>query len=272
MPELPEVETTLNALKPHLNGEVFHHVIVRETRLRWPVPDKLNDTLANLSILNLSRRGKYILIHCDKGTLIIHLGMSGRLKLLTHHDEPMRHDHVDFILSSGLILRYHDPRRFGAILWTNEPPAHHVLLKSLGPEPLEDDFTGEYLFAITRNRRLAIKLLIMNAACVVGVGNIYANEALFLSGIHPEMPAKNVKIDQCNRLVLSIKSVLMRAIQQGGTTLKDFINPLGKPGYFTQQLNVYGREGLACFQCQSVLKAMRLGQRTTVYCNVCQPE
>jgi formamidopyrimidine-DNA glycosylase len=271
MPELPEVETTLRGLDSHLQEKTVQDAVIRCEQLRWPIPSSLKKILVGQTLQFLSRRGKYLLLHFDTGTLIIHLGMSGSLTVLTTALPARKHDHVDIVFSSTLIMRYTDPRRFGAILWTEKDPQHHFLLKSLGVEPLEQTFSAEMLYKITQKRNMAIKSLIMNAHVVVGVGNIYATEALFLARIHPANSAKALTFEQCERLVNAIKQILTQAIQQGGTTLKDFVNSEGKPGYFSQQLNVYGREKLPCIICQTTLQSLRLNQRSSTFCPCCQP-
>lgn len=270
MPELPEVETVLHGLKPHLEGATIQDVIVRQARLRWPVPPDLKHCLIQQRIGTLVRRGKYLLMPVGTGTLIMHLGMSGSLRLVLRDTSPGLHDHVDIVFSDTHLLRYTDPRRFGAILWTDDEAMQHRLLSSLGPEPLEPGFNAEYLHHSIKNRRIAIKSYIMDSHVVVGVGNIYAAEALFLAKIHPAMPAGQLSETACMQLVQSIQLVLQQAIQQGGTTIKDFVSSSGKPGYFTQQLNVYGRAGLPCNQCSLPLQSIKLGQRTTVFCPHCQ--
>ena len=270
MPELPEVETIKHGLKPHLEREIVVDVIVRRATLRWPIPDNLKDLLFNQCILDISRRGKYLLFKFITGTLLIHLGMSGRLQLVSTCQPLKPHDHVDFIFSSDRVLRYNDPRRFGAILWTNAPIEDFPLLKSLGVEPLDNEFTADYLKEKTCNRHVDIKSLIMNSHVVVGVGNIYAAEALFLAKIHPLTPARHLSCDQHIALVDAIQKTLQAAIAAGGTTLKDFVNSQGKPGYFSQQLNVYGCEHLPCVQCGSILLKIKQAQRTTVFCQQCQ--
>ena len=271
MPELPEVETLLRGLIPHLEDAVIQAVIIRQLQLRWPVSSDLQTCLQQQKIIRLSRRGKYLLIHFTTGTLIIHLGMSGSLRIV-HSATPLkRHDHVDMMLSQDRILRYNDPRRFGAILWTTGDPMQHPLLNSLGVEPLDTRFTGAYLKKIAEKRQVPIKSFIMNSKIVTGVGNIYAAEALFSAKIHPLMPAKQLTLQQCDQLVNSIQKILTHAITQGGTTLKDFVNSEGKPGYFSQKLLVYGRGGLPCTECCKSLQSIQLGQRSTVFCTHCQP-
>ncbi len=271
MPELPEVETTLSGLKPHLEGAIIQDVVVRHTQLRWPIPSTLKYDLNLQNIRHISRRGKYLLISMDSGTLIIHLGMSGSLRLVTIDETIRRHDHVDIVLSGHKILRYHDPRRFGAILLTKNNPSEHPLLASLGVEPLSVDFTAQYLIIRAKNRRLAIKSFIMDSHIVVGIGNIYAAEALFLAKIHPATPAQLLTTKQYETLIEAIQYVLQAAINQGGTTLRDFVNSEGNPGYFAQKLNVYGRTGLPCRHCETPLDSFKLGQRNTVFCKHCQP-
>lgn len=270
MPELPEVETVLRGLKPHLLNTRIQGVIVRTSKLRWAIPANLSECLIDQQIMDLSRRAKYLLVRFASGTLIIHLGMSGRLCLLTSHTAAQAHDHVDILLDTGALLRYTDPRRFGAILWTVDPPLQHSLLHVLGPEPLEADFTAQYLKHRAAKRSLAVKSFIMDGKIVVGVGNIYAAEALFTAQIHPLTPAGQVSDQQWQRLVTAIREVLEAAVRQGGTTLKDFVDSAGKPGYFTQQLQVYGRAGLPCRTCNRILASLRFGQRSTVFCEYCQ--
>lgn len=270
MPELPEVETTLRGIAPHVTNNTVKAVLVRHWQMRWPVPANLPELLRGKKILGLERRGKYLLFRFSKGHLILHLGMSGSLRVVEHGTPPGKHDHLDLQLTTGKSLRFTDPRRFGAVLWTQEPVERHPLLAQLGPEPLSVEFDGDYLFRQSCGRRLAVKLFIMDSKVVVGVGNIYANEALFLAGIRPGKAAGRLSRAQCHVLVEEIKKVLKRAIAAGGTTLRDFTNSEGKPGYFKQELFVYGREGEACLRCDNVLKNKRLGQRATVYCSLCQ--
>lgn len=271
MPELPEVETIMNGLKPHIEGAVIQDVIVRQYQLRWPIPLTLKSDLNQKQIGCLARRGKYLLIPADTGTLLVHLGMSGSLRMVSNKTLLNRHDHVDIILSNKAILRYSDPRRFGALLWTNNDVYNHPLLKSLGVEPLDEQFTPEYLMQRAINRRIPIKSFIMDSKIVTGIGNIYAAEALFMAAIHPATPAGLLTPIQHQQLVASIKQVLLSAIKQGGTTIKDFVNSQGKQGYFTQQLLVYGRAGQPCRRCKTTLSGFQLGQRSTVFCANCQP-
>ena len=270
MPELPEVETTCRGIAPHLLNRTIKTVRVRNRNLRWPVSTSLPRRLSGQRISAVERRGKYILIKTLAGTLLVHLGMSGSLRVLDEKTPPEKHDHVDLVVDSGQCLRLRDPRRFGCVLWTRHDPASHKLLRELGPEPLEKGFSPEYLYARSRGRKLAIKNHIMNSHVVVGVGNIYASEALFLSGIRPTRPAGRVSREKITNLVNSIKTVLRAAIKQGGTTLRDFSNSEGKPGYFSQRLNVYDRQGEACPVCGSSIKQVNVGQRSTYYCPACQ--
>ena len=270
MPELPEVETTLRGIMPAIINQTIKSVKVREPRLRWPVPRSLNKTLSGHTINSVSRRGKYLLINIDPGTLIIHLGMSGTLRILPGNTPAEKHDHVDIHFNNKICLRFHDPRRFGCILWTRQDPLKHKLLTALGPEPLNEEFDTDYLFNKSRGRKVSIKQFIMNANIVVGVGNIYASEALFLAGINPKKIASSISLKRIDKLVVSIKTVLTAAIKQGGTTLRDFVSGEGKPGYFKQELNVYDRNGEPCYRCVSSIKSIRQAQRATYYCPHCQ--
>jgi formamidopyrimidine-DNA glycosylase len=271
MPELPEVETTRRGIAPHILGARIDAVRVRQDKLRWPVPaTRIRQALVGHCIDAVDRRGKYLLLIADTGTLIIHLGMSGSLHMVAADTPAGKHDHVDVVFAHGQCLRLHDPRRFGAVLWTTRPWWQHKLLKALGPEPLSDDFNGDYLFSRSRQRRTAIKSFIMDSKVVTGVGNIYASEALFLAGIHPKTATGRIGRARMQRLALAIKQVLREAIQQGGTTLRDFVNGEGKPGYFQQRLNVYGREGAPCRQCGGSIRHIQQGQRATYYCPHCQ--
>lgn len=269
MPELPEVETTRRGIEPHLLQQKVSQVIVRHPQLRWPIPEDLDIRLSGQTIIGVERRAKYLMIHAEVGTLLCHLGMSGSLRIVAADHPVAKHDHVDIVLESGQALRYTDPRRFGAMLWTHQPLDHQLLAK-LGPEPLSDDFDGKRLFDCSRTRSIAIKPFIMDNAVVVGVGNIYASEALFKAGIDPRREAKSVSRARYDRLADEIKLVLANAIQQGGTTLRDFVGGDGKPGYFQQELFVYGRADQPCKVCGSLLKEIKLGQRSSVYCARCQ--
>ncbi|NOS96322.1 MAG: bifunctional DNA-formamidopyrimidine glycosylase/DNA-(apurinic or apyrimidinic site) lyase [Methylotenera sp.] len=274
MPELPEVETTRLGLIPLLNQSVAQ-VTIRNGSLRWPIPSDLPNTLAGQTLKALTRRAKYILAHFDHGALLLHLGMSGRICLLSQNEPPQKHDHFDIRFANGQILRLRDPRRFGAVLWAGSQPEQHVLLKSLGPEPLSDAFTGQYLHAQLHTRSAAIKTTIMDSHLVVGVGNIYASESLFRARIQPEISAKNLTLAQCERLVTEIKSTLQDALAAGGSSLRDFFGADGNPGYFQQQYFVYGRAndkgGEPCRVCGAAIKMIRQGQRSTFYCANCQP-
>jgi formamidopyrimidine-DNA glycosylase len=238
--------------------------------LRWPIPNDLPTILAQQQIKAVERRSKYILLRFQQGTLILHLGMSGVLRIVPSGTAAAKHDHVDIEFTNGICLRFSDPRRFGCILWTSTDPTQHTLLKNLGPEPLGHEFNTEYLFAKTRKKTVASKLFLMNSHHVVGVGNIYANEALFDAQIHPQKPAGKLSRDDCHALVESIKKILRKAIKHGGTTLKDFTQSDGKPGYFRNQLHVYGRGHQPCNHCRTILKESRISNRATVYCPTCQ--
>jgi formamidopyrimidine-DNA glycosylase len=249
----------------------IQRTIVRHTQLRWPVAPEIASLLPGLVIERVSRRAKYLLLHTAKGTLIIHLGMSGHLRVLNQDTPVQKHDHIDLVFENGKILRYHDPRRFGAWLWTEQNPLHHPLLIKLAPEPLSDAFDTAYFSAKIRDKKTAIKTLIMNNHIVVGVGNIYANESLFLSGIHPLRPGYSLTPEECRTLVENIRQVLAKAIEQGGTTLKDFLAPSGKPGYFEQKLFVYGRDGESCLVCGAEIERQIQAQRASYFCPRCQP-
>lgn len=272
MPELPEVETTRRGIAPHIEGKRIAELIVRERRLRWPIPKDLEQRLAGATVNSVDRRGKYLLVGIDDGSLIIHLGMSGSLRVLEPGTRAAlkTHDHVDLVMRDRTVLRYHDPRRFGCMLWQAHPAADHPLIQSLGPEPLADEFNAQLLYERSRGRKAPIKTFVMDSKVVVGVGNIYANEALFFAGINPNRAAGKLSRARCERLVDCIKRVLARAIEVGGTTLRDFTGSDGQPGYFAQSLQVYGRSGEPCTQCKKPLKEIRLGQRSTVYCTACQ--
>ncbi len=270
MPELPEVETVKRGIAPHIENKIIQQVILRERRLRWEIPAELANILRGQQVVTVTRRGKYLLLKCTEGHLIIHLGMSGRLIIVTPEIELKKHDHVDFIFDDQCWLRYHDPRRFGCILWTSEPIAEHPLLVEMGVEPLESEFTGDYLFSRAQHKKIAVKKFIMDNQIVVGVGNIYANESLFLAGIHPLRAVNSISLEKFQQLVLIIQRVLTAAIAQGGTTLKDFTNSEGKAGYFQQQLKVYGRAGELCEQCGKVIEHIRISQRASYFCPHCQ--
>jgi formamidopyrimidine-DNA glycosylase len=270
MPELPEVETTRLGIQSHIIGQRVKRVCVRNRQLRWPVPEDLAQKLLGQQIERVERRGKYLLVFVSNACMMIHLGMSGSLRICSASEPVLKHDHVDFEFENGIILRYCDPRRFGCILLLSESPFLHPLLMHLGPEPLTDSFNSEALFALSRGRRVPVKSFIMDSHVVVGVGNIYANEALFMAGIKPDRAAGRISDVRYQRLVHAIKEILQRAITQGGTTLRDFVGGDGKPGYFKQSLLVYGRAGEPCVNCGDTLIEVRLAQRSSVYCKQCQ--
>lgn len=269
MPELPEVETTRRGILPYIDQQTVLEVVVRQPKLRWLVPEEIQAMKGEL-IQSVRRRGKYILLETSKGTALIHLGMSGSLRVLDVGTEVEKHDHVDIVFNNGKLIRLRDPRRFGSVLWTTKNPLKHKLIKSLGPEPLDIDFNVDYLFQRSRGRKVSIKQFIMNGHVVVGVGNIYACESLFKAGISPKALAGKVSKKRYEKFVEIIKEVLAAAIEQGGTTLKDFVQAEGNPGYFQQQLNVYGRAGEPCLVCDSIVKQIKQGQRSTFYCGKCQ--
>ncbi len=270
MPELPEVETTLRGLLPHLVGQTIHGVILRRPDLRWPIPLELEANLTGRRITGVRRRAKYLLLDVEGGgSALLHLGMSGSLRVLPGDTPPRAHDHVDISLQDGRVLRFNDPRRFGCLLW-QAPDEAHDLLRELGPEPLSDAFDGRYLHALSRGRTAPVKSFLMDQRVVVGVGNIYAAESLFRSGISPLREAGKVSLARYVRLADSVKQILAYAIQRGGTTLRDFISPDGAPGYFEQELLVYGREGETCKQCGRLLRHATIAQRATVWCSGCQ--
>ncbi|WLS78860.1 bifunctional DNA-formamidopyrimidine glycosylase/DNA-(apurinic or apyrimidinic site) lyase [Erwinia pyri] len=268
MPELPEVETSRRGIEPHLVGATILHAIVRNDRLRWPVSHEIH-SLSDQPVLSVQRRAKYLLIELPHGWIIIHLGMSGSLRVLPEELPPAKHDHVDLVMSNGKILRYTDPRRFGAWLWSTDLAASNVLAH-LGPEPLSEAFSAEYLFEKSRNKRTPVKPWLMDNKLVVGVGNIYASESLFAAGILPDRPAMALTQAEAGLLVDTIKAVLLRSIEQGGTTLRDFLQTDGKPGYFAQELQVYGRAGEPCRVCSTPIQSARHAQRSTFYCPLCQ--
>lgn len=274
MPELPEVETTARGVAPHVTGKRLSSIDVRQPALRWPVT--LPNAACTATVRRVYRRAKYVLFETDLGHFIVHLGMSGSLRWLPSPVAvPGKHDHIDFVFAEsadgGGVLRYNDPRRFGSLHWHEGPLAEHFLLARLGVEPLSDAFSGAYLKGHTRGRKTPIKSLIMDSHIVVGVGNIYANEALFRAGIRPTHRAARMTLAACDALAAEIKTVLGWAINRGGTTLRDFVGGDGKPGYFQQELLVYGREGEPCRRCASPLQSVRISNRATVYCRNCQP-
>jgi formamidopyrimidine-DNA glycosylase len=269
MPELPEVEVSRMGITPHIGGKIIKEIIIRQAKLRWMIPEELRQ-LSGQTILSIDRRAKYLLLRTAKGSIIVHLGMSGSLRVLDEGYSASKHDHVDLVLTDGTLLRYNDPRRFGAWLW-QEKGDEHELLKSLGPEPLEGSFDADYIFERAKGKRVAIKQFIMDNKVVVGVGNIYANESLFLANIHPEKTAGSLKLRNWEALVKVIKQVLTTAIEQGGTTLKDFNQADGKPGYFAQELQIYGKAGEPCPVCAELIEQKKIGQRNSYFCAACQP-
>lgn len=270
MPELPEVETIRRGIAPLVEGRTIAGAVVRAPGLRWPFPDDLGAILAGQQVLAVGRRAKYLLLRCTSGHLLLHLGMTGHLRVVASETPPVKHDHVDLQFTDGNALRFNDSRRFGALLWTPADPHLHPLLVELGPEPFAAEMDGDYLFRRSRGRRSAVKTFIMDQTVVVGVGNIYASEALFQAGIHPETEAGKIGRDRYERLAQAIREVLDAAIAAGGTTIRDFVDSTGKPGYFHLQLQVYGREGEPCRRCGKSIQALRLGGRSTYFCRTCQ--
>ncbi|MCP4302802.1 MAG: bifunctional DNA-formamidopyrimidine glycosylase/DNA-(apurinic or apyrimidinic site) lyase [Gammaproteobacteria bacterium] len=269
MPELPEVETSRRGIEPHIVDTTVSRVVIRERRLRWPVAKDVDHNLPGQTVTSVGRRGKYLLINTEKGTAILHLGMSGNVCIVNSDTPASVHDHVDIEFESGLMLRFRDPRRFGSVHWSRNPFSHPLLIK-LGPEPLSDAFDGNYLWQKSRGRKVSIKQFIMNANIVVGVGNIYASESLFIAGINPRRAAGRIAIHRHAALADAIKDVLSKAIEAGGTTLRDFYGGDGEAGYFQQQLEAYGREDEPCRRCDSPITAIVQGQRSTYYCKRCQ--
>jgi len=267
MPELPEVETTLKGIKPYISGQKIIRLIVRQESLRWPVTPQMSSIVEQQTVIEVTRRAKYLIIQLSHGSILVHLGMSGSLRITETSIEWRKHDHIELQLANGATLRYHDPRRFGCWLWSAEA---HQQLQHLGPEPLTPDFDGDRLWQLAKNKKVGVKPFIMDNKVVVGVGNIYASEALFRSGIRPDRAAGRVSQKRYKVLAGHIKEVLAAAIEQGGTTLRDFVNSHGEPGYFQQTLAVYGRAGQECTCCNTVLKELRLGQRSSVFCPRCQ--
>lgn len=270
MPELPEVETVRRGIAPYVAGQTVTQVIVRQPRLRWPAPDELAIKLPGQTFQRVDRRAKYLLLRAEAGTVIFHLGMTGRLCVLSADAPVRKHDHVDILLASGRCLRFNDSRRFGAVLWTVEPPEQHRLLQALGPEPFDPAFSGAGLHQQAQGRTLAVKPFIMDNRIVVGVGNIYASESLFAARVSPWRPAGQVALAEYEHLAEAIREILSAAIRQGGTTLRDFVGGEGEPGYFRQQLCVYDRYRLPCRACGERIDRCRLGQRSTYYCPSCQ--
>ena len=269
MPELPEVETSRRGIAPHIVDATITNVVIRNRSLRWPITRTVDKNLTGATITSVERRAKYLLIRTRNGAAILHLGMSGSVVIIDSDTAAGVHDHVDIVLDSGKLLRFRDPRRFGSLHWSRDP-LNHKLLKSLGPEPLGDEFDGDYLWHRSHNRKVSVKQFIMNAQVVVGVGNIYASEALYFAGINPKRAAGRIGLERYRVLAERIKDVLARAIEAGGTTLNDFYGGDGEPGYFQQQLAVYGREGEPCNYCGTPITAIVQGQRSSYYCKQCQ--
>jgi len=270
MPELPEVETSRRGIEPHLLNKTITDVIIRQHKLRWPIPKNLPSLAKGQKVKQVCRRAKYIYLKLDNGSIIIHLGMSGSLRICTDKTPTEKHDHIDICVSGNKILRLRDPRKFGCVLWTSAPIGEHKLFKSLGPEPLDDEFNADYLHKKAHRRTCSIKALIMNSHIVVGVGNIYASESLFKAGINPKRKAGNISIQRLHKLVDAIKETLSRSIEQGGTTLRDFTAESGQPGYFAQKLLVYGKTGEDCSTCGQPIKQFTQQARSTFYCAQCQ--
>jgi formamidopyrimidine-DNA glycosylase len=270
MPELPEVETTRRSLAPHLEGRVLRRLVVRERRLRWPVEKGLEARLAGARILAVQRRAKYLLIGTERGWMIVHLGMSGSLQVLPAGVAPRLHDHFDLELDDGTVVRYHDPRRFGSLHFSADDPNRHALLAAAAPEPLDDAFDGAYLHSVTQGRRVAIKQLLLNGRLVTGVGNIYASEALHRAAIHPATPARRLSAARCERLAAAVKQTLAGAIAAGGSSLRDYVNGAGEPGWAQMDHAVYEREGKPCPRCGTAVRRLVQGQRASYFCPGCQ--
>jgi formamidopyrimidine-DNA glycosylase len=270
MPELPEVETTRLGLKAHVEGKRVSHVVMRSRALRLPVPRKLSHLVSGATVRDITRRGKYLILDCGRGSLIIHLGMSGRLWLINGAIAPERHDHFDLVMATGTIIRLRDPRRFGLVLWHKGKGLTHPLLANLGPEPLGTEFDGGWLHRQTRSRSSAIKQTLMDSRVVAGIGNIYANEALFRSGINPKTPAQRIGLARYRRLAEQIRITLMAAIDAGGSSLRDYVGSDGQAGNFQTKFQVYGRDGKPCLRCGTLIRLLRQGQRSTYYCPRCQ--
>lgn len=271
MPELPEVEITCRGISPHIKNKKIVDIIVRQRQLRWLIPENIHTLFQQNIIQNVSRRAKYILLETNTNqTILIHLGMSGSLRIVSTTQPPKKHDHVDFVFADKTVLRYRDIRRFGSILTTSKPINEHKLISQLGPEPLSNKLSGSHLQQLSKNKKTSVKAFIMDGRHVVGVGNIYANESLFLAGIHPSRQAGRISLSRYQRLASSIKQVLQQSINQGGTTLRDFVNEQGNPGYFQQSLSVYGRENKACIQCSATIQHLKIAQRASYFCPACQ--
>ncbi|MRR54947.1 MAG: bifunctional DNA-formamidopyrimidine glycosylase/DNA-(apurinic or apyrimidinic site) lyase [Deltaproteobacteria bacterium] len=270
MPELPEVETVRRGIEPWILQREIIRMELRVAKLRQPLQQELVQKPVGQTVRAVQRRGKYLLLRCDRGSLILHLGMSGFLRVLQKPVPAGRHDHADICFFGGICLRLNDVRKFSTLIWTSDDPLTHPLLADHGPEPLSEALSGDYLYRCSRNRRLAVKSFIMDHRIVVGIGNIYANEALFRTGIHPALPAGDVSLDRYRMLAANIREVLEEAIAAGGTTLHDFSDEEGHPGYFSLQLNVYGRAGQPCTVCGTPVESSRIGQRSSFYCRHCQ--
>ena len=270
MPELPEVETVRRGLSLQLTGTYIRKIIVRQRQLRYPVDKGLQRKIKGQCIKAIERRAKYLLIKLEYGCLICHLGMSGSLHILDNAQAAGPHDHIDIYVDDQRIVRFCDPRKFGSLLWTTKDPMQHKLLRYLGPEPLAGDFNGEYLYKLSQGRKLAVKNFLMDSRVVVGVGNIYANEALFKARVHPARAAGKIARRRYESIVEAVRTTLRSAIRKGGTTLRNFVAEDGKPGYFKQALNVYQRTGEACTSCQAPIRRRYIGQRSTFYCPRCQ--
>ncbi len=270
MPELPEVETTRRGIAPLVAGARVERVVVRERRLRWPIPRQVEDELRGATMLGVGRRAKYLLLESESGTAIAHLGMSGSFSAVAAGAEPGAHDHYDVVFDTGKALRFTDPRKFGSLLWGGSDPLRHKLLADLGPEPFSAEFSGAWLRQRSLGRGVAVKSYLMMPAVVAGMGNIYASEALYRAAIHPRRAAGRIALSRYEVLARTIRDVLGEAIEAGGTTLRDFADARGRPGYFAQRLDVYGREGRNCRRCGSDIRRSVIGQRATYYCARCQ--
>lgn len=270
MPELPEVETTLRGISPHIKNQIVSQVIIRQPKLRWPIPTDLPTLIEQQTLLSLSRRAKYLLLHFNPGTLLIHLGMSGSLRVISDNTPVEKHDHVDIIFKHKKGIRLTDPRRFGAVLWLGTEPETHPLLSKLGPEPLSKELTANYLYTRSRGKKVSIKHYLMNQNIITGIGNIYCTEALYYARISPVRSAGNISLKRYQILLNEIQKTLSLAIELGGTSLRDFVGSDGKPGYFKQELSAYGRSGQPCKNCQQGLSEIKQSSRTTVYCTHCQ--
>ncbi|MFY7698030.1 MAG: bifunctional DNA-formamidopyrimidine glycosylase/DNA-(apurinic or apyrimidinic site) lyase [Legionella sp.] len=270
MPELPEVETTACGIKPFLINQYITGIVIRQPKLRLPVNPETDELCRNKKITAIYRRAKYIIIQLCQGNLILHLGMSGHLRMMLEKKQPQKHDHIDLTIDNGSLLRYTDPRRFGLWLYTADTLEKHPLLVNLGPEPLSADFNPEYLWRRAFGKKQNIKSYLMDNTVVVGIGNIYATESLFIAGIHPLSPAGLISLETMDRLTTAIKNILRQAIAAGGTTLRDFYAADGKPGYFSFALNVYGRKGEPCLRCTTTIESMRIAGRNSYFCPRCQ--